>query len=560
MAPGRRAGPPLHRPVHGRGPEGGAAQHAGHQGQPPLRRRRLPARRGLPGAVQGAVGAELTRPVLRVAALSKRFGGTQALKDVDLEVAPGEIHALIGPNGSGKSTLIKILAGYHHADPGAVAELDGEPFDLSQVAASRHDRLRFVHQELGLVGELSAIDNLALSRGFARTAIGNIRWPEMERRTTALVERFGLGIDVRRPLALASPVQRAVVAIAAALQGWEGRRGVLVLDEPTAVLPPGEVARLFDIVREIRDTGAGVLYVSHRMDEIFALADRVTVIRGGRRIATLPVAGLTPRSLAELMAGEETETDHRPVPSARPSEAVLEVRDLWAGPLRSVAFDLARGERLGITGLVGSGHEIVPYAVCGAHTGPVRGRLRLPERTERWTDMRDAGRLALPLVPADRAGEGVIGDFSVGENLTLPLLDRLRARVGRLHRGREAALAEEWIERVGVRTAGRGARITTLSGGNQQKVVMARCLAQRPPVLVLCEPTAGVDIGTRLQLYDLIERQADEGMGVIVSSSDTQDLLALCTRVLVVRDGRVVREIGGRDITEPALVHAMEGT
>ena len=198
--------------------------------------------------------------------------------------------------------------------------------------------------------------------------------------------------------------------------------------------------------------------------------------------------------------------------------------------------------------------------MCGAHTGPVRGRLRLPERSDRWVDMRDAGRLGLPLVPADRAGEGVIGDFSVGENLTLPLLDRLRARVGRLHRGRDGALAEEWIQRVGVRTAGRGARITTLSGGNQQKVVMARCLAQRPPVLMLCEPTAGVDIGTRLQLYDLIERQADEGMGVIVSSSDTQDLLALCNRVLVVRDGRVVREIAGRDITEPALVHAMEGT
>jgi len=504
---------------------------------------------------------EVDRPVLRVSGLSKRFGGTQALNEVDLEVAPGEIHALIGPNGSGKSTLIKILAGYHHAEPGAVAELDGEPFDLGHVTASRHDRLRFVHQELGLVGELSATDNLALSHGFARTAFGNIRWSEMERRTTALVERFGLGIDVRRPLALASPVQRAVVAIAAALQGWEGRRGVLVLDEPTAVLPPGEVARLFDIVREIRDAGAGVLYVSHRMDEIFALADRVTVIRGGRRIATLPVAGLTPRALAELMAGEEMETDHRPGSSpSGPSEAVLEVRDLWAGPLRGVGFDLARGERLGITGLVGSGHEIVPYAVCGAYAGPVHGRLRLPERSERWVDARDAGRLGLPLVPADRAGEGVISDFSVGENLTLPLLDRLRARGGRLHRRRESSLAEEWIERVGVRTAGRGARITTLSGGNQQKVVMARCLAQRPPVLVLCEPTAGVDIGTRLQLYDLIERQADEGMGVIVSSSDTQDLLALCTRVLVVRDGRIVREISGPDITEPALVHAMEGT
>ncbi|GGR36517.1 ABC transporter ATP-binding protein [Streptomyces aurantiogriseus] len=507
------------------------------------------------------MGPELTRPVLRVSGLSKRFGGTQALRDVDLEVAPGEIHALIGPNGSGKSTLIKILAGYHHADPGAVAELDGEPFDLGQVTASRHDRLRFVHQELGLVGELSATDNLALSRGFARTAFGNIRWPEMERRTTALVERFGLGIDVRRPLSGASPVQRAVVAIAAALQGWEGRHGVLVLDEPTAVLPPGEVSRLFDIVREIRDAGAGVLYVSHRMDEIFALADRVTVIRGGRRIATRPVAGLTPRSLAELMAGEEVESDHRPRASAPGSaEAVLEVRDLWAGPLRGVGFALARGERLGITGLVGSGHEIVPYAVCGARTGPVRGRLRLPERSARWVDVRDAGRLGLPLVPADRAGEGVIGDFSVGENLTLPLLERLRTRAGRLRRRRESALAEEWIERVGVRTAGPGARITKLSGGNQQKVVMARCLAQRPEVLALCEPTAGVDIATRLQLYDLIGRQADEGMGVIVSSSDTQDLLALCTRVLVVRDGRIAREISGGEITEPALVHAMEGT
>ncbi|MFJ1970018.1 sugar ABC transporter ATP-binding protein [Streptomyces sp. NPDC087903] len=510
------------------------------------------------GAAEQRGGTD--RPVLRVSGLSKRFGGTQALDDVDLEIAQGEIHALIGPNGSGKSTLIKILAGYHHADSRAVAELDGEPFDLGQVTGSRHDRLRFVHQELGLVDELSATDNLALSRGFARTALGNIRWPEMERRTAALVERFGLGIDVRRPLSAATPVQRAVVAIAAALQGWEGRRGVLVLDEPTAVLPPGEVARLFDIVREVRDAGASVLYVSHRMDEIFALADRVTVIRGGRRIATRQVAELTPRSLAELMAGEEMETEYRPRVPSGPAVTVLEVRDLWAGPLRGVGFDLARGERLGITGLVGSGHEAVPYAVCGAHPGPVRGSVRIPQRSRHWTEAGAADGLGIPLVPADRAGEGVIGDFSVGENLTLPLLDRLRARSGRLRRRREASLAEEWIRRVGVRTAGPGARITTLSGGNQQKVVMARCLAQRPPVLVLCEPTAGVDIATRLQLYDLIERQADDGMGVIVSSSDTEDLLALCTRVLVVRDGRIVREISGRDITERALLHAMEGT
>ncbi|CAM5707652.1 Sugar ABC transporter ATP-binding protein OS=Streptomyces alboniger OX=132473 GN=CP975_27910 PE=4 SV=1 [Streptomyces alboniger] len=274
-----------------------------------------------------------TSPVLSITGLSKRFGGTQALRDVDLDIAQGEIHALVGPNGSGKSTLIKILAGYHQADAGAEARLDGEPFDLG----SDHDRLRFVHQELGLVGELSAMDNLALSRGFARSRLGNIRWREQEQRTVELVHRFGLDIDVRRPLVDATPVQRTVVAIAAALQGWEADQGLLVLDEPTAVLPPGEVGKLLDIVREVRRGGASVLYVSHRLDEIFQVADRVTVIRGGRRIATRPVRGLTPQSLASLMAGEATERSaERPKVSAtsRPGELALEARELTGGPLR----------------------------------------------------------------------------------------------------------------------------------------------------------------------------------------------------------------------------------
>jgi ribose transport system ATP-binding protein len=512
-----------------------------------------------------------TQPVLRLAGLSKRFGGTQALRDVDLEIEQGEIHALIGPNGSGKSTLIKILAGYHHADPGAEALLDDEPFDLGSVTGSRHDRLRFVHQELGLVNELSAMDNLALSRGFARTRLGSIRWAEQERRTMALIHRFGLDIDVRRPLVDATPVQRTVVAIAAALQGWEGRHGLLVLDEPTAVLPPGEVDRLLDIVREVRRGGASVLYVSHRLDEIFRIADRVTVIRGGRRIATRPVAGLTPQTLAAMMAGDDAKPSgrrqqapagpaHSSSDSAESTEVALEGRELSAGPLRGLDFTLARGELLGVAGLAGSGHDVLPYVVCGAWPGDVQGRLRSPSRSPEWTDASRAGRLSIPLVPADRAAQGVIGEFSVAENLTLPLLDRLRTRVGALHGGREAALVDDWIGRVGIRTAGRGAPVTTLSGGNQQKVVMARCLALQPEVLVLCEPTAGVDIATRLQLYDLIRDQAGKGLGVIVSSSDVGDLLALCTRVLVLRDGRVVREITGPAVTEPTLVHAMEGT
>ncbi|MGW7726995.1 sugar ABC transporter ATP-binding protein [Streptomyces canus] len=500
-----------------------------------------------------------TSPVLSITGLSKRFGGTQALRDVDLDIARGEIHALVGPNGSGKSTLIKILAGYHQADAGAEARLDGEPFDLG----SDHDRLRFVHQELGLVGELSAMDNLALSRGFARSRLGNIRWREQEQRTVELVHRFGLDIDVRRPLVDATPVQRTVVAIAAALQGWEADQGLLVLDEPTAVLPPSEVGKLLDIVREVRRGGASVLYVSHRLDEIFQVADRVTVIRGGRRIATRPVQGLTPQSLASRMAGEATErsAERRAVSAtSRSGELALEARELTGGPLRELGFSLARGELLGVTGLAGSGHDVLPYVVTGAWPGDVQGQLRCPARSPEWSDASRAARLGIPLVPGDRAAHGVIADFSVAENLTLPLLSRLRTGRRILDGRHEAAVVDDWVERVGIRTAGRHAPITTLSGGNQQKVVMARCLALEPEVLVLCEPTAGVDIATRLQLYDLIKEQAAQGLGVIVSSSDVGDLLALCTRVLVLRDGQVVREIAGDAITEPTLVHAMEGT
>src|SRR3954451_844179 len=245
-------------------------------------------------------GAETT-PVLRLGALSKTFGATRALTDAALEIRPGEIHALVGQNGSGKSTLIKILAGYHTPDPGSRAELDGEPFDLGHTVP---DGLRFVHQDLGLVLELNALDNLALHGGFARGAGRRILWREQEAETYRILARFGVDLDIHRPLAEPTPVERTVVAIAAALQGWEGG-GVLVLDEPTAVLPAEEVARLFAVVEEVRRSGTAVLYVSHRMDEIFQLADRVTVLRGGRLVTTLPIQETDPRGLAHLMVGDD---------------------------------------------------------------------------------------------------------------------------------------------------------------------------------------------------------------------------------------------------------------
>src|SRR3954464_15169084 len=263
-------------------------------------------------------GAETT-PVLRIGALSKTFGATRALIGAALDIRPGEIHALVGQNGSGKSTLIKTLAGYHTPDPGSLAELDGEPFALGHAVP---DGLRFVHQDLGLVLELNAMDNLALHGGFARGALGRVRWREQERETRRVLARFGVDLDIPRPLAAATPVERTVVAIAAALQGWHGGHGVLVLDEPTAVLPHDEVERLFAVVREVRKAGTAILYVSHRMDEIFELADRVTILRGGRLVGTHDIATLDPRALAGLMVGEDVDPDYRAPVASKPQAPV----------------------------------------------------------------------------------------------------------------------------------------------------------------------------------------------------------------------------------------------
>jgi ribose transport system ATP-binding protein len=495
-------------------------------------------------------------PTLRVGRLSKTFPGTRALSDASLDIRPGEVHALIGQNGSGKSTLIKTLAGYHKPDAGAVAELEGEPFAIGHDVP---ERLRFVHQDLGLVLELSAMDNLALRGGFIRGAGGRIRWREQERETYRLLDRFRVELDIHRPLAEATPVQRTVVAIVAALQGWHGGQGVLVLDEPTALLPHEEVERLFAMVREVRRAGTSVLYVSHRLDELFEIADRVTVLRAGRIVTTLPMAEVDGRGLASLMVGQDVDPDYRAPVAAKPdAPVVLELRDVRGHRLRGVDLDVHRGEILGIAGLAGAGMQELPYVIAGCSRFPASGRIRLPERSPEWRDAGEAPALGIPIVPADRGREGVVAEFAVSENLTLSVLDRLGAR-GRLGLRDERDLVERWTRELGIVTAGPDAPISTLSGGNQQKVVVARCLVREPDLLVLSEPTAGVDIGTRVAIYDLIARLSRAGLTVVVSSSDLGDLLAMCTRVVVLREGRVAAELGADGLTEHALVRAMEG-
>jgi ABC-type sugar transport system ATPase subunit len=510
-------------------------------------------------AVEGSQSADVREAashVLHVEHVSKTFPGTRALVDVSLELQPGEIHALVGSNGSGKSTLIKVLAGYHVPDPGATAMIDGEPFELGHGA---HPRLRFVHQDLGLVLELNAMDNIALRGDFVTGVTRRIRWREQERSTHELLDRFDVQLDIHRPLGEAAPVDRTVVAIAAALEGWPGGRGVLVLDEPTAVLPPEEAQRLFAILHELNQAGTSVLYVSHRMSEIFDLADRVTVLRNGRAVATRNVSEINVRQLANLMAGEDVDPDYRAQVSALPDDpVVLELRDVRGRWLQGADLDVHRGEILGVAGFSGSGAEELVRAIAGANEVRVSGWIRMPQRSSRWHDISRAESFDIPLVPADRAHDGIVAEFSVKENLTLSILGRLGGR-GRLARSDEARMTDEWTQRLNLVTAGPDAPVTTLSGGNQQKVVIARCLMRDPQVIVLCEPTAGVDIATRVALYEIIAKLARDGLTVIVSSSDLGDLVAICTRVVIVHEGHPVRELAGEDLSEHVLIHAMEG-
>jgi ribose transport system ATP-binding protein len=495
--------------------------------------------------------------ILRLEGLSKTFPGTKALDDVSLDVADGEIHALVGQNGSGKSTLIKVLSGYHQADPGARAWLGDQPFDLHEIARQRHHQLRFVHQDLGLILELSATENLALLGEFILDPLRRVRWKAQAEKTRELLAPFGLQIDVNHPLAEATPVQRTVVAIAAALAGWEGGQGVLVLDEPTAVLPPHDVDRLLEIIERVRSRGTSILYVSHRLDEVFRICDRVTVLRGGRAVATRPVADLDTQSLAELMVGSDVDASYQAhLETADEKPVVLSARGVRGRFLDGVDVDLREGEVLGVAGLPGSGRNELPYALVGSLSGAT-GQIQLSGGE--WVPLRKSASFDIPIVPADRGREAVVHEFSVGENVSLSVLSRL-SNFGWLKRKAERQLVGDWIGTIEVKTSSPDALISTLSGGNQQKVMMARCLARDPRVIVLCEPTAGVDVGTRQAIYEFIASRARAGLSVLISSSDTGDLLALCTRVLVMTNGRVVRELSGDEITENSLLHAMEET
>jgi ribose transport system ATP-binding protein len=497
--------------------------------------------------------------LIRVEHLSKTFPGQRALSDVSMEIANREIHALVGENGSGKSTLIKVLAGFHDPDPGARITVAGEELAPRSPADVRRLGLRFVHQDLGLVAELSAAENVGLASGFA-TRAGRIARGEQRRRTRALLARIGVELDVERPVAGLRPVERSAIAIARALDEMHGEIRLLVLDEPTAALPPAETEALFRVLREVLERGVSILYVSHRLDEILGLAHRITVLRDGACLGTFPAEGMARGRLAELIVGEEVveSAGGRARTDARdPDDAgiALRVRDARGGQLRGVDLDLRRGEVLGVAGLSGSGRE----ELAGALTGATPAALTVVDGEGReWRDMtpKRAKELGLALVLANRHASAAIGQFSVRENVSLAQLPAF-VRGGVVRGGRERDAIADWMRDLDIRPRDPDRLYAYLSGGNKQKVILAKWLITRPRVLVMDDPTSGVDIGARHQIYRLIREQADAGAAVVVCSSDLEDFVGACDRVIALVAGRVSEEVPGDDISESRLLEAI---
>ncbi|HMA47973.1 MAG TPA: sugar ABC transporter ATP-binding protein [Frankiaceae bacterium] len=496
---------------------------------------------------------------LLVERVSKTFPGTRALREVSLEVRRGHVHALVGGNGSGKSTLVGVLAGVLRGDPGGTLAVGGHRVasERTSPAWARAAGLHVVHQHPAVFPDLSVAENIAIGRGFPTGPAGAIRRGRLRRRTQTLLERFDVHARPDTPVAELRPADRTMVAIARALQDQEGlHEGVLVLDEPTAALPHTDVDLLLAALRRYADAGQAILLVSHRLDEVIRAADRATVLRDGAVAGTLEAAALSEDRLIELIVGRALERVFPEMPPVRGDEVALAVRGLAGGPLRDVSFALRRGEVLGVAGLLGSGRTELLKMIFGAY--PVRaGEIRLDGEPVHFDGVGAAMRAGVAYVPEDRGGEAAFLPMSVRENVSAAQVGAYWRRARLRHR-QEAADARRCIEDFLVRASSDRAPMSTLSGGNQQKVVLARWLRRRPRVLLLDEPTQGVDVAARAEIYALVRAAVAAGTSVLLVTDDFEELSRVSDRVVVLAWGRVVAEVrpphlGAARLTELAF-------
>ena len=498
-----------------------------------------------------ADGAVVVAPILEIRGVAKRFDATQALEDVSLSLHAGEIHALLGENGAGKSTLIKIITGVHQPDSGQIL-LGGRPVTIRSAAEAQRLGVAAIYQEPLLFPDLNVAENIFISHQDRGAVVG---WREMFREADKILAELGMALDVRKPARGLTLAAQQSVEIAKAISL---NVRVLIMDEPTASLSAHEVQELFKLVRDLKRQGVAILFVSHRMEEVFEIADKITVFRDGRLISTRTRLEATPqRAIADMVGREIDLTKART--SCAQKDVVLSVADLGRqGVFEGVSFDLHRGEVLGFAGLIGAGRTDVGLALFGIEPA-TSGRILLGGKPVTVRTARDGMSLGIAYVSEDRRQLGLVLPMSIFANITLPVLRRYLSRLGLVRTGLERRTADTFRDRLAIRTPSVDLEVAKLSGGNQQKVMLSKWLNTNPSVLILDEPTRGVDVGSKAEVHAIIGQLAAEGIGVIVISSDLPEVLVLSDRVLIMREGRQMAILDRAEANEETVMTAAMG-
>jgi simple sugar transport system ATP-binding protein len=491
----------------------------------------------------------MTCEYLRLVSISKRFDGVQALRDVSLNVEQGETCCLVGENGSGKSTLIKVIAGVHSPDAGEIL-LDGVVYKrLHPIDSIRHG-IQIIYQDLSLFPNLTVAENIALNWQISN----NHRWVhrrEMDIIARQALEKIDVRLDLRTQVGSLTVADRQLVAISRALLS-DAR--LIIMDEPTAALTQKEIRSLFHVIENLKRDGIATLFVSHKLDEVQEIADRVVVLRNGEKVLDCKTPALDRRIISEAVAGRGAELE--PPSPADPSPAapvMLQVERLSLSRcFRDISFELGAGEVLGITGVLGSGRTALALSLFGLLPAE-SGRVRVDGRTVKLRGVRDALTNGIAYIPEDRLREGLFLDQSIGSNIVARIVERLRGRFGVIDIQLKQATVHDWVERLDIRTPSAELPAASLSGGNQQRVVLAKWLASDPRILILNGPTVGVDIGAKAAIHEIIRGLARRGLGLLVISDDIPELMRLCGRILVMKKGRIREKFNAREVSESEL-------
>lgn len=491
--------------------------------------------------------------VLSLKDISKDFSGVMALKHVDLDIYPGEVHALVGENGAGKSTLMKIISSVYRKSSGTMI-FKGREVDFKDTDEAKENGISIIHQEFNLFPNLSVAENIFMDT-INRTnekivRRGKISWKRVEQEAREALRDINDQIDVNSLVENLNVQSKQVVEIAKAIHA---EAEVLIMDEPSAALPRNEVENMFEVIRRLKKKGVAIIYVSHHLDEVFKIADKVTVMRNGEKVDTVNVKEITQQELIRMMIGNEIVNLYGESSGKAVGNPLLEVKDLVFGTGGNVSFSLHEGEIVSLFGIVGAGAQSVAESLFGMkkHTG----KILLEGKEVRIQSPREAMRYGLGYIPGDRRRYGIIKERSVRENITLPILRKLSGKTGVIRKKEEEQIVEEFIGKLRVKTTGADQITNFLSGGNQQKIVIAKWLSIRPKILIMVEPTRGVDIGAMSEIYELIHQLASSGMGILMISSDMPEVLGMSDRILVMRDGKIRSEHRKGSINQSQLLN-----